>query len=76
MYNVHYVLPLAPPAVTWGEGKFSGTRFAVKVANEATCVWQLCSKLLNFCDTVSMVASNGKIYILPKTGTRCTKLSF
>lgn len=38
VYNVQYVLPSAPPAVTWGEGKFPGTRFAAKVANEATCV--------------------------------------
>lgn len=76
MYNVQYVLPSAPPAVTWGEGKFSGTRFAVKVANDATFVWQLCSKLLNFCDTVFMVASNDKIYILHKTGRCCTKFPF
>ena len=76
MYNVQYVLPLAPPAVTWGEGKFSGTRFAIKVANDATCVWQLCSKLLNFCDTVSMVASNGKIYILSQNREMLHKISF
>ena len=38
VYNVQYVLPSAPPAVTWGEEKFPGTRFAAKVANEATCV--------------------------------------
>ena len=56
--------------------KFSGTRFAIKVANDATCVWQLCSKLLNFCDTVFMVASNDKIYILHKTGRCCTKFPF
>ena len=76
MYNVQYVLPSAPPAVTWGEGKFPGTRFATKVSHEATCVQQLCSKLLNFCDTVFMVASNGKIYILHKTWRSCTKFPF
>lgn len=38
VYNVQYVLPLAPPAVTWEEEKFPGTRFAAKVSHEATCV--------------------------------------
>lgn len=76
MYNGQYALPSAPPAVTRGVGKFPGTRFAAKVANDATCVWQLCSKLLNFCDTVSMVASNGKIYILPQNRETLHKTFF